>query len=74
VCTAWRIDPLTAAVVVAAAVTYLAGLVRARRRGYRWPPGRTAITEVGSLADVPAVHQLLAEGRGDGRYVARLQG
>jgi NADPH2:quinone reductase len=33
-----------------------------------------AITEVGSLADVPAVHQLLAEGRGDGKYVVRLQG
>ena len=33
-----------------------------------------AITEVGSLADVPAVHQLLAEGRGDGKYVALLQG
>jgi NADPH2:quinone reductase len=32
-----------------------------------------AVTEVGSLADVPAVHQLLAEGRGDGKYVARLQ-
>jgi len=33
-----------------------------------------AITEVGSLADVPAVHQLLAEGRGDGKYVAHPQG
>jgi NADPH:quinone reductase len=33
-----------------------------------------AITEVGSLADVPAVHQLLAEGRGDGKYVTRIQG
>jgi NADPH2:quinone reductase len=33
-----------------------------------------AITEVSSLAEVPAVHQLLAEGRGDGKYVARLQG
>lgn len=33
-----------------------------------------AITEVGSLADVPAVHQLLAEGRGDGKYVVRLAG
>ena len=32
-----------------------------------------AITEVGSLAEVPAVHQLLAEGRGHGKYVARLQ-
>ncbi len=33
-----------------------------------------AITEVGSLAEVPAVHQLLAEGRGDGKYVAHPQG
>jgi NADPH:quinone reductase len=33
-----------------------------------------AITEVSSLTEVPAVHQLLAEGRGDGKYVARLQG
>jgi NADPH2:quinone reductase len=33
-----------------------------------------AVTEAGSLADVPAVHQLLAEGRGDGKYVVRLQG
>ena len=33
-----------------------------------------ALTEVGSLADVPAVHQLLAQGRGEGKYVARLQG
>lgn len=31
------------------------------------------ITEAGSLADVPAVHQSLAEGRGDGKYVARLR-
>ena len=31
-----------------------------------------AATEVGSLADVPAVHQLLAEGRGNGKYVARV--
>src|SRR5260370_21312208 len=33
-----------------------------------------AITEGGSLAAVPAVHQLLAEGRGDGKYVVHLQG
>jgi NADPH2:quinone reductase len=33
-----------------------------------------AITEVSSLADVPAVHQMLAEGRGSGKYVARLRG
>jgi NADPH2:quinone reductase len=31
-----------------------------------------AVTEVSSLAEVPAVHQLLADGRGDGKYVARL--
>jgi NADPH2:quinone reductase len=31
-----------------------------------------AITEVSSLAEVPAVHQLLADGRGQGKYVARL--
>jgi putative membrane protein len=38
--TAWWIDPLMAAVVLAAAVTYLAGMARAGRRGHRWPPGR----------------------------------
>jgi NADPH:quinone reductase len=32
-----------------------------------------AVSEIGSLADVPAVHQLLAEGRGTGKYVARLK-
>ncbi|MEW9528735.1 zinc-binding alcohol dehydrogenase family protein [Microbispora sp. NPDC049125] len=31
-----------------------------------------AVTEVGSLAGVPAVHQVLADGRGDGKYVARV--
>jgi NADPH2:quinone reductase len=31
-----------------------------------------AITEVSSLAEVPAVHQLLADGHGEGKYVARL--
>jgi NADPH2:quinone reductase len=38
--------------------------------------GRLDITinEVDALAGVPAVHQLLAEGRGEGKYVARLQG
>ncbi|ETK30952.1 quinone oxidoreductase family protein [Microbispora sp. ATCC PTA-5024] len=30
------------------------------------------VTEVGSLAEVPAVHQLLAEGRGEGKYAARV--
>ncbi|MFF5208669.1 zinc-binding alcohol dehydrogenase family protein [Streptosporangium sp. NPDC000396] len=30
------------------------------------------LTEVGSLAEAPAVHQLLADGRGNGKYVVRL--
>jgi NADPH:quinone reductase len=33
-----------------------------------------AVTEVGSLDQVPAVHQLLAEGRGRGKYVAAVNG
>jgi NADPH2:quinone reductase len=33
-----------------------------------------AITETASLADVPAIHQLLAEGRGAGKYVVHLRG
>ncbi|CNF05024.1 Zinc-binding alcohol dehydrogenase [Mycobacterium tuberculosis] len=33
-----------------------------------------ATTEVDSLADAPAAHQLLAEGRGKGKYVVRIRG
>jgi NADPH2:quinone reductase len=33
-----------------------------------------AITKVGSLAEVSAVHDLLGQGRGEGKYVARLRG
>jgi NADPH:quinone reductase len=33
---------------------------------------RIPVTEVASLEDVPAVHQLLADGRGSGKYVAVL--
>jgi NADPH2:quinone reductase len=32
-----------------------------------------ALTTVGSLEEVPAVHQLLAEGRGTGKYVAAVR-
>lgn len=32
-----------------------------------------AVTEIGSLGQVPAAHQLLAEGRGRGKYVAALK-
>ena len=33
-----------------------------------------AITEVGSLAEAPAAQQLLAQGRGRGKYVTRVSG
>jgi NADPH2:quinone reductase len=33
-----------------------------------------AVTELGGLDEVPAVHQLLAEGRGRGKYVAAVAG
>ena len=33
-----------------------------------------AVTEVGSLAEAPAAQQLLAEGRGHGKYVTRVNG
>jgi NADPH:quinone reductase len=32
-----------------------------------------AVTDIGSLDQVPAVHQMLAEGRGSGKYVAALK-
>ncbi|MCO5993090.1 quinone oxidoreductase family protein [Actinoallomurus rhizosphaericola] len=32
------------------------------------------VTEVGSLAEVPGIHQRLAEGRGAGKYVVRVAG
>ena len=33
---------------------------------------RISVTEVGSLEEVPAVHDRLAAGRGTGKYVARI--
>lgn len=35
---------------------------------------RLPVTEIGSLAEVPAAHQLLADGSGRGKYVARVGG
>lgn len=34
----------------------------------------TPVTEIGSLADVAAAHDLLATGRGEGKYVVRVSG
>jgi cytochrome c oxidase assembly factor CtaG len=39
--TVWQFDPLIVAILIAAAAGYLAGVRAARRRGRRWPAGRT---------------------------------
>ncbi|ASQ85570.1 cytochrome c oxidase assembly protein [Mycobacterium intracellulare] len=59
----WRFDLIfgTAAIVLAA--LYVAGLVRLRRRGDRWPPGRTVSWLLGCLA------LLLVTSSGIGRYM-----
>lgn len=59
----WRFDLIfgTAAIVLAA--LYVAGLVRLRRRGDRWPPGRTMSWLLGCLA------LLFVTSSGIGRYM-----
>lgn len=59
----WRFDLIfgTAAIVLAA--LYVAGLVRLRRRGDRWPPGRTVSWLLGCLA------LLFVTSSGIGRYM-----
>lgn len=37
----WRFDLILGSTAVLLAVTYLLGVLRLRRRGVRWPPGRT---------------------------------
>jgi cytochrome c oxidase assembly factor CtaG len=39
--TSWTLDPWSLAVIIAAGALYLAGVLRVRRRGERWPIGRT---------------------------------
>ena len=58
----WRFDLLfgTAAIVLAA--VYIAGVVRLRRRGDHWPPGRTAAWLLGCVV------LLFATSSGLGRY------
>lgn len=59
----WRFDLIfgTAAIVLAA--LYVAGLVRLRRRGDRWPPGRTVSWLLGCMA------LLFVTSSGIGRYM-----
>jgi cytochrome c oxidase assembly factor CtaG len=48
--TLWRFDFFFALLIVVLAGLYLAGVVRLRRRGDRWPAGRTAAWFVGLLS------------------------
>ncbi len=58
----WRIDVVFAPLALALAATYLVGLHRLRRRGERWPLGRTVAWLTGCLL------LLLATSSGVGRY------
>jgi cytochrome c oxidase assembly factor CtaG len=48
--TLWRFDTLIGTAALVLAALYLAGVVRLRRRGDAWPPGRTAAWVIGCLA------------------------
>jgi cytochrome c oxidase assembly factor CtaG/putative copper export protein len=62
----WRPNILFALLAVAAAVAYLAGVRALRRRGDRWPIGRTAAWLTGCAV------LLLATSSGVGRYAAAM--
>jgi putative copper resistance protein D len=59
----WRFDLVFGTAAVAMATVYLAGVVRLRRRGDRWPPGRTAAWLGGCTV------LLVATSSGVGRYM-----
>ncbi len=48
--TVWRFDTLIGTAALVLAALYVAGVVRLRRRGDAWPPGRTASWVAGCLA------------------------
>ncbi|WP_407688317.1 cytochrome c oxidase assembly protein [Mycobacterium sp. HUMS_1102779] len=48
--TVWRFDTLIGTAALVLAALYVAGVVRLRRRGDAWPPGRTASWVTGCLA------------------------
>lgn len=58
----WRFDLLFGAAAVVLAALYAAGVIRLRRRGDRWPPGRTAAWLLGCAL------LLFATSSGLGRY------
>jgi cytochrome c oxidase assembly factor CtaG len=48
--TTWRFDPLIGVAAIVAAAGYVIGVVRLRRRGDAWPPGRTVAWLIGCAA------------------------
>lgn len=60
VLTGWLPDPLILAVIAVVAAGYGAGVVRLRRRGDRWPPGRTLAFLAGCAVLVVATSSGLA--------------
>ncbi|MTD13464.1 copper resistance protein CopD [Nakamurella sp. YIM 132087] len=60
--TAWRFDWLVGGLTVVAAVVYVLAVIRIRRKGIAWPPGRTVAWLLGCLL------VLIATSSGLGRY------
>lgn len=58
----WRFDLIFGTAAVVLAVVYLAGVIRLRRRGDRWPPGRSTAWLLGCAV------LLFASSSGVGRY------
>ena len=54
--TAWRVDPLWLPLALAAMLWYVGAVVRLRRRGDRWPLGRTAGWVLGCLMLIAATN------------------
>jgi cytochrome c oxidase assembly factor CtaG/putative copper export protein len=59
----WRFDLIFGTAAIVLAGLYVAGVMRLRRRGDRWPPGRTAAWLLGCLA------LLFVTSSGVGRYM-----
>ncbi len=59
----WRFDLIFGTAAIVFAALYMAGVVRLRRRGDRWPPGRIAAWLLGCLA------LLFVTSSGVGRYM-----
>ena len=58
--TTWALEPVPAAIVLVVGALYVTGVVRLRRRGDRWSPGRTLSFLVGLATIVVATQSFLA--------------